>query len=327
MERLNTDRSLAPLVAQFVPLKMETDGDKWGAWAGKYSHEGNGIPIIYVVRADGTKLYGKSGGLGDQLPQFLALQLSSAGKILSSAQLAQVQSAVDDAKQALEAGDKFTAIKRLDSLKKLGTTGQLGSFAAPALAADELVAQLTEEGKSALSAAKEQLAGEDKFAGIMAVLTANRIYGSLPALKKELGAAERELSKDAALRELLPQAQAIDKALSQISTKGGKQAAAEALARVVARFPDTPAAAAAQAKIAELGVEVAAASPAAEAGSDSDSGQFRIWTDVTGKFRIEAELVEVTETEVKLRRKDNGKTVSVARDKLSDEDQKFLEQR
>lgn len=319
MERLNTDRSIAPLVAQFVPLKIETDGNKWGAWAGKYSHEGSGIPIIYVVRADGTKMYGKSGGLGDQLPQFLVTQLSSAGKIFSPAQLTQVQSAVDDANKAIEAGDKFTAVKRLDSLKKLGTTGQLGSFAAPALAADKLIAQLTEEGKTALAAAKEQLAGQEKFAGVLAVISANRIYGALPELKKDLGAAERELGKDPALRELVPQAEAIGKALAQVTTKGGKSAAAEALGRVVTRYPGTAAAELAQAKIAELGVEPIAAEPA-----KSSDDKYRIWTDLTGKFRIEAELVEVTDAEVKLRRKDNGKIAAVPIDKLSDEDQEFL---
>jgi hypothetical protein len=53
LQRLSTDTTIAPLVTQFVPLKVDTDGDGWGEWATKYRHEGNGIPILFVIRADG----------------------------------------------------------------------------------------------------------------------------------------------------------------------------------------------------------------------------------------------------------------------------------
>jgi hypothetical protein len=320
MERLNTDRSIGPLVAQFVPLKIETDGDKWGSWANKYSHEGQGIPIIFVIRADGHKMYGKSGGLGEQLPQFLAAQLVSAGKILSPAQLTQVQDAVDDAKKAHAAGDSLTAVKRLDALKKLGPTGKLGSYAAPALDADKLVAQLVEEGKAALAAAKEQLAGNEQLAGALGILSANRIYGSLAELKKDLGTAERDLRKDGALRELVAQAEAVDKALALVSSKSGKAAAVEALTRVVTRYPDTQAATLAQEKIAAL--SDGAAAP--DATATSVAGKYRTWTDVTGKFQVEAELVESTEAKVTLRLKKDGKTVTLPLEKLSQQDREFL---
>ena len=324
MERLNTDRSLAPLVAQFVPLKIETDGDQWGPWARKYSHEGNGIPIIFVVRADGEKLYGKSGSLGDELPRFLAAHLANAGKMFTPAQLAQIQSAVDDAQQAVKEQDPFTAVKRLDSLKKLGTTGKLGSYAAAAASADQLVAQLTADGKAALASAQEQLSGDDKFAGALGILSANRIYGALPELKKELATAERELRKDGALKEIVAQAEAVDKAAALASTKSGKKAAAEALAKVAAKYPGTPAADTAQKKIAELNGE----SPANPPASAADPGpKYRTWTDVTGTFQIEAELIQATSEQVTLKRKEDGRVVKVPIEKLSPEDQEFLKQR
>ncbi|HUE73949.1 MAG TPA: SHD1 domain-containing protein [Pirellulaceae bacterium] len=322
MERLSTDRSIGPLVAQFVPLKIETDGDKWGSWARQYSHEGEGIPIVFVIRADGQKMYGKSGGLGNQLPQFLATQLVSAGRIFTPAQLTQVQGAVDEAKNSLAAGDSFTAVKRLDALKKLGPTGKLGSYAGPALEADKLVAQLVEEGKAALTAAKDQLAGNEKFAGALGILSANRIYGSLAELKKDLGTAERDLRKDLSLREMVTQAEAVDKALALVSTKSGKAAAVDALARVVTRFPDTPAAALAQEKIAALGGDAATAVTTVT----SAESKYRTWTDVTGKFQVEAELVEATGAEVKLRLKKDGSIVPVPLEKLSEQDREFLKQ-
>jgi hypothetical protein len=321
MERLNTDRSLAPLVAQFVPLKIETDGPQWGAWARKYTSEGNGIPIIYVIRADGEKLYGKSGALGDQLPLFLRAQLVSAGRILSPAELSHVQSAVAEAKEALTAGDSFTAVKRLDALKKIGPAGKLGSYAAAALEADRLVAQLTEEGKAALAAAKEKLAGDDKLEGALAILSANRIYGALPELKKELGTAERELKKDASLKETVAQAEAIDKALALVSTKNGKKAASEALAKIAARYPNSPAASLAQQKIEEISGDAPTKSAADRPGGPPI---VRKWTDVTGTYTIEAELVEKTADEVKLKRTDTGEIVAVPVSKLSAADREFL---
>lgn len=319
MERLSTDRSIAPLVAQFVPLKIETDGDQWGTWARKYSYEGSGIPIIYVVRADGEKMYGKSGSLGAQLAQFLTVQLRSAGKIFSAEQLAQVQTAVDEANKSLEAGDTLSAVKRLDSLKKLGPTGKLGSYAAACMAANQLVAQLTGEGQAALAAAKEQLAGNNKFAGTLAILSANRKYGALPELKRELGAAERSLRTHAS-RDVLEQAESLDKALALEFSKSGKKSVVEALARVVSRFPETPAAEIAQAKIAELGGN----SETTATALPSDGPEYRTWTDVTGAFQVEAELLEATGAAVKLRLKKDGKTIEVPLKKLSDEDREYL---
>jgi hypothetical protein len=273
-----------------------------------------------VIRADGEKMYGKSGSLGEQLPRFLAAQLVSAGKVLSPAQLEQVRAAVEEAKQAIEAGDSLKAVKRLETLKKLGPVGKLGSYAAPALEADQLVAQLVEEGKAALASAKEQLAGNDPFAGALGILSSNRIYGSLSELKKDLGAAERDLRKDGSLKEVVAQAEAVDKAVALMATKGGKEAAIQALGRVAARFPDTPAAALAQEKIAGIaGSEAAAAAPASAA-----QDKYRTWTDVTGTFQVEAELIEATAAEVKLKLKKDGKTITVPLEKLSEPDREFL---
>lgn len=49
----------------------------------------------------------------------------------------------------------------------------------------------------------------------------------------------------------------------------------------------------------------------------------RKWHSKDGKFSVEAELVESSDTEVKLRKTD-GKVIAVAIEKLSDEDVKFL---
>lgn len=304
-------------MAQFVPLKIDTDGDNWQAWSRKYRHEGSAIPILYVVRANGDLAYGKSGSKqGDELPKFLVEHLATAGRIFNDAQLAAIQGAVTDANKALAEGDAGTAVKRLEGLKKLGEPGKFGSFATVALEADSLYAKLVEQGKRALKAAQEQLAGNDKFAGVLGIVSANRIYGKLPELRKDLVSAERDLSKDEELKEHIKQAEAVDRALALLSLKNGKKSAMSALETVLTRFPNSPAAELAKAKLAELGA-------ALPAGADGPQGELRTWSDATGKFQIEATLIGVVDGKVQLKKK-SGEIVTVPVDKLSKEDQEFL---
>jgi hypothetical protein len=54
------------------------------------------------------------------------------------------------------------------------------------------------------------------------------------------------------------------------------------------------------------------------------AAEMREWVDKSGKFRIEAELVKVTDKEVELRKAD-GKIVTVPIEKLSDSDRKYVE--
>ena len=50
----------------------------------------------------------------------------------------------------------------------------------------------------------------------------------------------------------------------------------------------------------------------------------REWTDATGTFKVQAELIEMTDTVVKLQRNDNGKVITVPINKLSLADQDHL---
>jgi hypothetical protein len=312
LDRLSTDRSIAPLVAQFVPLKVETDGPNWGQWASKYRHEGSGIPILYVIRADGEKLYAKSGAkAGDELPRFLVEHLRAAGTIFSDQQLATIKTVVEDANKALGEGDTLTAVKRLESLRKLGTPGKLASYAGVCQEADALYVKVVEQGKAALQDAQQKLAADDKFAGTLGIISANRIYGSLPDLRKELATAERDLNKNAELKALLPPAEALDRGLAlavQKSPQLQKQAITT-LGRVVTQHPNSPAAELAKAKLAELG---------AEAPASAIKGN-RTWTDATGSFKVEAELVRVVDGKVELRKPD-GTVIAVPLDRLSTAD-------
>jgi hypothetical protein len=310
-------------VAQFVPLKVDTEGNDWQVWARKYRPEGRAIPILYVIRADGQMLYGKSGDKeGDELRRFLAEHLVVAGKIFSDQQLAAIKAAVDEANQARADGDSFTAVKRIDSLRKLGTAGKLGSYATVAREADALYTKLVEEGETALKAAQEKLVAEQPFDGVLGILAANRIYGSLPELRTDLVSAERDLGKNAEFKSLVAQAEALDRGLALASQKNAaaKKSAITALGLIVTRYPGTPAAKLAEEKLTELGAQP----PAAALPTSRPTGApLRTWTDTTGKFRVEAELIGVADGKVQLKKQD-GAVIGVPLDKLSKEDQEFL---
>lgn len=59
-----------------------------------------------------------------------------------------------------------------------------------------------------------------------------------------------------------------------------------------------------------------------EGGGGGDG--FRIWTDSTGKFKVEARFDSLAGDKVKLAKRD-GKTVELPLDKLSDKDKKFID--
>lgn len=283
-------------MAQFVPLKVETSGEQWQRWASKYPPEGQAIPFVYIIRADGQKLYGKSGNLlGDALPALLASHLAQAGKMLNEQQLAAVQEAVAAARTALEAGDTATAIKRIHGIQRLGPPGNLGSFAKAALEADQLVQELTEQGKSALQQATEKLADDGtKFEGLLALVETKRVYGALPELKAGATVALRDAAKDADLREWLEQAEALDRARGYLTAPGGQSRAASALKLVVTRYPGSPAAELAEEELGKLSVEVpdtpsvAATSPRqAVADASAAAGEM---SDEDAKKRVSADL-------------------------------------
>ena len=188
-----------------------------------------------------------------------------------------------------------------------------------ALEADALYAKLVEEGTVALKTAQEQLAGDDKFAGVLGIVSANRIYGKLPELRKNLVSAERDLSKKAELKEELKQAEALDRAVALLGQNSTKKQAKPALEAIITRYPDTPAAERAKATLAEL----AGAAPAKPAGGAPAAAGLRTWSDASGKFRIEAELVSLEDGSVTLKMKD-GDLVSIELAKLSKADQEFL---
>ena len=310
-------------MAQFVPLKIDTKGDDWKKWARTYKTEGSSIPIIYVVRADGEQLYGKSGAKkGEELPTFMREQLLKSGHIFSDGQISLLSSILAETKKALDDGNTFQAIQTLSAIqkKKIGTPGSLGSYAEAAVELDALVKTLTDRGKAELATAQEGLAtDEPSFDDMLAMAEVKRVYSLLPSLKSDILQAVRLVKKKPKLRDMLKQAESIDRAASVALKSGGKSRAVKSLERLAGLKPGSPASKAALAKIEEITGE-----PAPEVGAAVES--VRTWSDNTGKFKLQATLISNTGGTVRLEKED-GKVISLPFAKLSKSDQRYLSQR
>jgi tetratricopeptide (TPR) repeat protein len=261
-------------VVQFVPLKVDTDGANWGQWARKYPPEGNGIPMIYVIRADGEKMYGKTGAMnGEALPTFMKQILGQTGRVFNEKEFALLEKTVEAAKKSLDAGETAAAVKSVAMLSKLGPLGNIGSYAKAAVEADALVKKLTEQGKAKLEENRQKLSGGEKpFEAVMALVETHHTYLPLPELKSDLTAAMRDLNKTPSLREAAEQAQALDRAMAMLDTPSAKSRAAGALKQIVAKWPDAPVAKLAQEQLAKLEPTAVAGEPGKTKPSGGSTG-------------------------------------------------------
>jgi hypothetical protein len=322
LKRLNTDRALSAFAGQFVPLKLITDGNPgWNKWASTYQAEGRGIPLLYVVRADGEQLYAKSGSLpGDALPQMLLTTLKQSGRTFSDAETELLQTSLDEAKATLAKQDHMATAAALGRLKRLGTPGELKSFSALALEADKLAQEVAEVGKKNIGSALAQLDAPDTaLDGVLTLVESQKAYSSFPELNAQIVASLREAKRNDALEPLIKQAESLIRArkYAESETASTQRKAVSAYEQVITQFPNTPGA-----KIARE--ELAAIDPDAKAlSAEITADVFRTWTDATGEFKIEAKVVQQKQGFVQLQKRD-GELVSLSIEKLSPADQDFL---
>ena len=111
-------------MAQYVPLKVETEGEDWQTWSKKYRATGNEIPLVFVIRADGEQLYGQSGAItGEALPEFMKRYLKEAGRVFPLPSARKLQTMVKTAKEHYEQGDVVAAVRTIKPITKIGKLG------------------------------------------------------------------------------------------------------------------------------------------------------------------------------------------------------------
>ncbi|MBX9789135.1 MAG: thioredoxin family protein [Pirellulales bacterium] len=272
LKRLSTDASLAPYLAAYIPLKIDTETPEWQTFAQRYKAPGNSIPILFVIRADGEQIYGQSGSHpGAQLPTVLGQALTQCGTILSDQQVLQAEGIVTKVNKLLSEERTDEAVAAL--VPALGAYG--GSYAMAAQQVVKLGEELTSRGQKALGDAEQKLAIDDAaLEGAIELVAINRTFVRLPEMNVALRDAMRKYRKEDTTKELLRQAEQFDKA-TQYAHKKQPKKAMSAYQAIAAKYEGTPAATLAETKIAELegqGIERGAApasgsSPAARTAS------------------------------------------------------------
>ena len=219
LERLNSEKQLSNYAGWFIPLKIETAGKEWGQWNKKYSHDGSGIPIVFVIRADGEKLYGKSGSLpGNQLYQLLDSSLNNAGLQLSEKQLMSVEQVVGKAESSIEAGEPLMAVKELMRLSKIGVPGQIASHADIVGDANDIANELIKEATTILEGAETKIADKATcFEGLNLATECGETYGRLPVINKQMKTMRSAWNRDNEIKGMLKQVKQYRKLVKQTS--------------------------------------------------------------------------------------------------------------
>ncbi len=278
---------------------------------------------MYVVRADGEKLYAKSGSLpGAQLPAMLALTLSQSGRTFNDAEMLLLSQAVTQAKRAAEANDYPAVALGLAELKRLGTLGQLSSFSQLAQEADALVADLVATQQTAINAAQQQTASVDSaLQGLLSLVAYEDAFRQFPSLRKSVGEALKAVRQDAKLKDLLPLAESLQRArrYAASDSASSRRRAVQVYEQILRREPPQAWRETARKELAEL----SPSSPLLQPNSLEPSEGFRTWTDASGKFTIFAKLRGVQDGKVALQKQD-GELVVLPLEKLSEADQKLL---
>ena len=248
---------------------MTSSGPQWKSWASRFKKEGKGIPILYVIRADGEQLYGKSGSLpGDGLLQLLDTASRQSGRILSAAEYETLTASVSATESAIANEDWDLAAVSLAPVSRLGTLGQLGSYAAPAMAADDLAIQIGQHAvESVNNSVQPKLAESSTVAeGILELLQTDEIYEDFPGVSETTGSLVKAAKKDPQQKELFRPALAVVKArITAMSDRPSAAArAGKSYETIINRYADTPYAEIARTELAILNAEPSVETESAE---------------------------------------------------------------
>ncbi len=234
-----------------------------------------------MIRADGQQLYARSGSLpGPELLLMIEQVRGQAGTVYSDQQLQTLKSSLDKSQELLAADDTAGAVREFSKLSKIGTLGQLGSYAQAAVQADSFAQKLVEQGRTALKGANDKLGQEaTRLEGALALAEAKRIYSALPPLKSNLAAATNAARTNPELRGTLKLAEQLDEARDLLQKPTGQRRALTALNRIIAENPGTPAATMAGDWLQEQNLAVP---PHAADPPPAATKSFRSWTSDRG---------------------------------------------
>lgn len=166
--------------------------------------------MLFVIRADGQKIYGQSGCLsGDSLPEMLKRSQKLCGDVLSRDDQRVLKAAITQCESALKDGDLTAAANALAESESVGPFGQLNSYAKLAIRANQLAEQIGSDARNELNSLRRDL--DSPKVATARLRRFDRVFGDFPVVGPELdrlfdrttrstsiASAEDQLNEDAA---------------------------------------------------------------------------------------------------------------------------------
>ncbi|MCH2183573.1 MAG: hypothetical protein MK108_16360 [Mariniblastus sp.] len=214
-----------------MPIKLDTGTEIWQTWARKHKAEGKGIPIVYVVRADGETLYANSGTLTDnQLKILLTAAMNNAGMVLGEKDVQTLTEVTSQFRQFRLNGDPKSALKSLKQAKRyLGKTGQVGSYAKPATDLNEEIQLLVQSARDSISQVASQIekakdqSESEQIRAIQKYLGVKDQYSDLRSSKSDLSRIQSNLRKNEQMKSLYESVRLLEMAASAKSASQKKR--------------------------------------------------------------------------------------------------------
>lgn len=188
-QRIATDEGLQPLLGQYVTLVLDVGSEDFRTFAQQYPPSGNGIPMVFIVSAQGEQIHNASGApQGDGLNQLLAMGIERTGglkQLFKPAEDRVFLAALERSRKSWDAGKRAEAVTAMvPYFEKVVVDEQSNEVE---LKYGALVEEFSTAGKADAQSAADRLAeSTGDFDAQVLVVATDQVYGKLPAVAETL---------------------------------------------------------------------------------------------------------------------------------------------
>jgi len=326
LEELLISDQFQPLAAQFVLLKMEIGSREAGLWNAYHPSSGNGIPQVYIVRADGEELYNRVGGLNsNRLHDVLTDALNRGGNRIEKNDGRVLKKLAGQLKTANRSKNLSAGLLVLQQEKE-HVPRLIQCFAQPAaefrreferfdqLLRDQIELWGTELADFGNQPVKNQVQTFDLIQTSLPTLLINPIWDL------DLSGIKTAIEQSEGYQKL-----ALDNQILEGLENSPETPATELLNELRQRYAKT----AWEKRIERVARRVAIISDPSNNGEKSgwtrvDGQDSRQWSSDDGNFSVSAKLIGLAEKAIQLKR-DDGAVIAVPLERLSDLDRRWIE--
>lgn len=235
--RLATDPLLQPLTVRFAVVELRMSGaDKWTwqRWQDRFNSHRRNTPQVFVVRADGKKMF--AGDPPADLAGFLREQLGQSGQPTTPRQADLFEAQLETASRLQEDGDLAGAVGAVMPAARLPSYARpvVQSIAFRAAVAERLLARIDDR-------AGEPGTATERLATVEVLVAASEEFiATLPDVARAARERLAEIGRDPAGKEAVRQAQLLHRAAVAARRPGDRGIAL--YKQIIATHPAGPAA-------------------------------------------------------------------------------------